>query len=103
MEKPIWNAPACRTGAPFSSDSSTASSLTCSVSRSAIASSTAVRCAGAVRRHWPPSCAALAAATARSACSPPPLATRATSSSVAGLRISNCSSDSTQSPPMSME
>jgi hypothetical protein len=47
--------------------------------------------------------AALAAATARSVCSRPPLATLATSSSVAGLRISNRSSASTQSPPMSIE
>jgi len=103
MEKPIWNAPAWRTGAPFSSDSRTARSLTRSVSRSAIASSTAPRSAGGVRRHWPSACAALAAATARSACSRPPLATVATRSSVAGLRISKCSSASTQSPPMNIE
>jgi hypothetical protein len=40
---------------------------------------------------------------AEPACSRPPLATVATSSSVAGLRISNRSSASTQCPPMSME
>jgi hypothetical protein len=45
----------------------------------------------------------LAAAIARSACSTPPLATLATSSSVAGLRISNHSSASTQSPSMNIE
>ena len=103
MEKPIWNVPAWRTGAPFSSASSTARSLIRSVSRSAIASSTAARCGGGVRRHRPSACAVLAARTARSACSRPPLATLATSSSVAGLRISNRSSASTQSPPMSIE
>ena len=103
MEKPIWKAPAWRTGAPFSSASRTARSLICSVSRSAIASSTAARCGGGVWRHWPSACAALAAAIARSACSQPPLATLATSSSVAGLRMPNCSSVSTQSPPMSIE
>ena len=103
MEKPIWKAPAWRTGAPFSSASRTARSLICSVSRSAIASSTAARSAGGVRRQRPSACAALAAAIARSASSRPPLATLATSSSVAGLRISNRSSVSTQSPSMSME
>ena len=59
--------------------------------------------AGGVRRQRPSACAALAAAIARSACSRSPLATLATSSSVAGLRISNRSSVSTQSPSMSME
>src|SRR5580700_4692206 len=55
MEKPIWNAPACRTGAPFSSASRTARSLTRSVRRSAIASRTAARSAGGVpgRRDRP--------------------------------------------------
>ena len=103
MEKPIWKAPAWRTGAPFSSASRTARSLTRSVSRSAIAPSTAARSCGGTRRHRPSACAALAAATAWSACSRPPLATLATSSSVAGLRISNRPSVSTQSPSMSME
>ncbi len=103
MEKPIWKAPAWRTGAPFSSASRTASSPIRSPSRSAIASSTAARSAGGILRHRPSACAALAAAMARSACSRPPLATLATSSSVAGLRISNRSSASTQSPPMNIE
>jgi hypothetical protein len=62
----------------------------------------AARSAGGVRRQVPSSCAALAAATARSACSLLPLATVATRSSVAGLRISNWSSELTHSPPMNM-
>ena len=103
MEKPSWKVPAWRTVAPFSSASRAASSSIRSPSRSAIASSTAARSAGGVWRHRPSACAALAAATARSACSRPPLATLATSSSVAGLRISNRSSASTQSPSMSIE
>src|ERR1700722_7861473 len=54
MEKPIWKAPAWRTGEPFSSASSTARSLSCSVSLSAIASSTAARWAGGGRRRQAP-------------------------------------------------
>ena len=104
MEKPIWKAPAWRTGAPFSSASRTASSLGPLAEgdplsrRARRPAPRAASCATGRRRS-----AAFAVAMAWSACSRPPLATLATSSSVAGLRISNRSSASTQSPPMNIE
>ena len=52
MEKPIWKAPACRTGAPFSSASRTARSPARGVSRSAIASSTAAESRTERARTW---------------------------------------------------
>ena len=74
--------------APFSLVCSTASSSVRAASRAATALSRSARSSGALARHTPEAWAALAAATAWSMCSVPPLATVATSSPVAGLRIS---------------
>ena len=86
--------------APFSLVCSAASSWVRAASLAATACSRSARSSGGLLRHTPDSCAALAAATARSMCSVVPLATVATSSPVAGLRISYRSGASTHSPLM---
>lgn len=88
MPSPMWKAPAVRTVTPFSVVASCASRSDLASMLSAIRSSTSARCSGVFALQVPSSWAALAAATAASACSTPPKATRAPTSPVAGETMS---------------